>query len=211
MRRLFGAAWFPGRLMGRVVVFAWAPLSLTFGCLGMRIGGSQSDGDADDSEMGGANPGPTPNVEPGTCDGWKVSYCKAVRACNAFETYDACTERLGYVRCLDDAPFSRCQKEIDAAVEKNKCEDLPEDCETVDIADRKEPVRVCRLLYQAACEWAFFCGIEVSEESCRQGLEFSNPCSNFTAVLPGADQCVDAYKVLGCFEPQPEICQGILR
>lgn len=210
MSRPFALARSSLRIIARTLLISLVPFSLTFGCLGMKLGGNQG-GDDEDSDMGGAKAGPTPDVEPGSCDAWKVSYCKAVRACNAFETYDACAERVGYVRCLDDAPFGKCQKALDAAVEKEKCEDLPKECGPMDLADRKEPVAACRSLYQAVCEWAFFCGIEVSEESCRQGLEISAPCANFTAVLPSAKKCIDAYKILGCFEPQPEICQGVLR
>ncbi|OQX70177.1 MAG: hypothetical protein B6A08_01500 [Sorangiineae bacterium NIC37A_2] len=188
----------------RTLLLSLLPLSVTFGCLGMRVGGSQDD----DSSMGGAKADPRPDVEPGSCNGWKVSYCDAVKTCQSSQAAERCKATVGYVRCLDDAPVGRCAKEIDKTVASEKCA-LPEDCHPGDIADRRQAVAACRDLYQAACEWGFFCGFYLSEDSCRVQFEFQQTCSEALAVLPDAEKCLRAYQTLGCFEPLPAECPGI--
>jgi hypothetical protein len=122
----------------RALLLSLLPLSVTFGCLGMRVGGSQDD----DSSMGGAKADPRPDVEPGSCNGWKVSYCDAVKTCQSSQAAERCKATVGYVRCLDDAPVGRCAKEIDKTVASEKCA-LPEDCHPGDIADRRKTPAAC--------------------------------------------------------------------
>lgn len=170
----------------------------------MRVGGSKDD----DSSMGGAKADPRPDVEPGSCDAWKVSYCDAIKSCQSSHAAEGCKATVGYLRCLDDAPVGRCAKEIDKAVEDKKCS-LPEDCHPEAIADRRQAVAACRDLYEAACEWGFFCGFYLSEDSCRVQLEFQRSCSEALAVLPDAEKCLRAYQTLGCFDPAPMECPGL--
>lgn len=175
----------------------------------MKLGGNQGGGGDDDSDMGGASPGGNPDVEPGTCDSWKVSYCNAIKACQSDYAFEVCKETVGYVRCLDDAPVGRCTKEIDASVDEKEC-DLPDECEPAAIADRREPVAACRKLYQAACEWGFFCGHYLSEEACRLSGDSEVSCSRAIAVLPSNQSCIFAYQTLGCWDARPEACPGLL-
>jgi hypothetical protein len=187
---------------------ALAASVLVVGCLGKPVPNRNG------SSGGGATGGRSasdPDVDPGSCDAWKVAYCNAVAACNAFESEESCKVRVGYVQCLEDAPVGDCADEMDAAVEKERCEDLPQDCGPSDIADRTYPNRACNDLYEAFCERSLFCGTASDLESCQSGLNATDPCSSFTAVLPTYDDCLAGVKELACQEQTPASCTGVLQ
>jgi len=180
------------------------------------LGGGQPEPDEgqeqeDDSGTGGNQASPNYEAEPGSCNDWKISYCEAVEECSAFSTSADCQLDLGYVRCHEDAPFTSCQERIDEAVRSKSCEELPDDCNPSEIADRSVPTRECRAIHDAICEFNLFCGYEFSTESCLASLETSSPCGAFTAVLPESEACIDAISTLGCSDPFPGICAGVLR
>lgn len=151
------------------------------------------------------------SAEPGSCNDWKISYCEAVEECSAFSTTEECQIDVGYVRCASGAPFKDCQERIDAAVSEGACSELPDDCNPAQIADRTVPQQACKDIYGAICELGFFCGSELSIESCLASLQTSTPCEQFTAVLPESEECIDALSVQACGDPLPPICNGVLR
>lgn len=171
--------------------------------------GSQEQDDA--SGGGGTRDTPDYEAEPGSCNDWKISYCEAVEECSAFSTTEDCQLDLGYVRCHEDAPYTSCQERIDKALDEKSCKELPDDCNPADIADRTIPTQECRAIQDAICEFNLFCGYEFSTESCLASLETSAPCGAFTAVLPESESCVEAISMLGCSDPIPTICSGVLR
>lgn len=199
----------------RFLVGLGAVAGLTSGCLQLGLDGSGSSGS--DSSGTGSKAGDDdeedddPEVEKGSCNAWKVSYCHAVDECGAFGDEKDCETDVGYVVCHEEAPYAKCQKDIESALKQNACKKLPDDCGPKDIADRREPTLACERIYEAICEWSFYCGTELSVESCLASLQASTPCGGFTAVLPGVDECIAAYRSLGCGDPSPDICYGILR
>lgn len=207
--------WIDRVLVGQAL-FTWSfgllTLGAMMGCLPIDLGtgGSTGTGGQSASDDKGEER-PDYDVEPGSCDAWKVAYCEAVDECSAFESHADCAERVGYVRCAEEAPIQRCQKDIEKALDKKACKKLPDDCDPEEIADRTVPTRACRALYEAVCEWAYFCGLESSIESCSMGLSLATPCDQFTAVLPGLDECLDGYRKLACDERAPSACEGLLR
>lgn len=161
-------------------------------------GGSSTDGSSSDEE--GDEP------EAGSCNAWKVSYCRAVAECGSVQEKRDCEDDVGYVVCQSDAPFGACQKKFDTIAKKKRCGDWPKACEPRDLADRSSPVQVCQLFHRAICEWRQFCNPLVTLEECEIALETSEPCSEYLAVLPNAEACLDVYGVLSCGERVPEEC-----
>ncbi len=161
-------------------------------------GGSGSDREADDEDPVESNGG--------SCNDWKVSYCNAVDRCS-FDSRDECEWDVGFMYCAEGAPAASCAAKIDAA----DCDSMPDDCGPEALADRTFPRQACERIYAAICEWSFFCGGELSVDSCLASLDTGAPCSQFTAALHVVDECVNAYQVLACDEPMPAICMGILR
>ncbi len=153
---------------------------------------------------GGGDDGPT--ADPGTCNAWKISFCDASTRCS-FNTEEECEADVGYVMCKADAPFAACAEALDDA----DCDELPKGCDPRDIADRSLPTQVCQDLQAATCEWSLTCGYELSYESCVASQAQAQPCGEFTAVLPGYEDCLAAYRTLPCDGTLPESCQGILR
>lgn len=159
-------------------------------------GASTGNGDAPDREP----------VEPGSCNAWKVSYCDAVTRCS-FGARQECEADVGYVMCQDDAPVGACAEALDEA----SCGKMPKDCTPADIADRTLPTAVCRALHEEICEWSLYCGYEYSLEGCQVNLARTQPCHEFTAVLPGYEECLAAYRTLPCDVATPPGCEGLLR
>lgn len=170
-----------------------------------EAGDGDGDGDGGDDGEGGYE------AEPGSCNAWKISYCEAIEQCSAFATQQDCQVDVGYVRCLSDAPVERCGEEIDAALKKDACEELPTDCTPQQLADRTVPRQLCQDIYQELCEFDFFCGATVSTETCVASLETSTPCTSFTAVLPQGENCVAAIRRLSCGDALPQECVEVLR
>jgi hypothetical protein len=188
-------------------IFALGLAFVTVACLGKPAPSRGNGGGG--SASGGS--GSDPDVDEGTCDAWKVTYCKAVKACSAFETEAECEIRIGYIECLEDAPVGSCEEKINDALSAKKCEKLPTGCDPAEIADRSEPKKACEDLYYAFCERSFFCGFESSIDGCVNGFELSQPCSSFTAVLPTYDTCLGEVLDQSCEDPTPESCQGVLQ
>lgn len=197
----------------------WAAISLFLnvglvsGCeeFGLPGGSSASEPADQEDDTGGKDTTREYSAEPGSCNDWKISYCEAVESCSAFSTQKECEVDVGYVRCAQDAPFGSCRARIDKALAEGACDELPTDCDPVEIADRSVPASECGDIYGAICEFGYFCGAELSIESCLASLQASSPCSQFTAVLPQSEACVDAISVQGCGDPLPAICTGVLR
>lgn len=147
----------------------------------------------------------------GTCHGWKFAYCEAIAQCDAFSSREQCEVDVGYVICREDAPLGECEAAIDAALEADRCEDLPPECSPTYIADRSTPQKLCEEMQAAICEYGLYCGLELSEDGCLDSLARTEPCSDFTAALPGAYECADAYSMLSCGSAMPEVCRGALR
>jgi hypothetical protein len=187
--------------------------SLLLGCEEFGLPGSAPDVVDEGSEESSDRDRESvqPSAEPGSCNDWKISYCEAVEECSAFSTTEECQIDLGFVRCASNAPFKDCQERIDAAIAGGVCSDLPTDCNPEQIADRTLPAQACQDIYGAICELGFFCGSELSFESCLASLLTSTPCDQFTAVLPESEQCIDALSVQACGDPLPPICNGVLR
>jgi hypothetical protein len=152
-----------------------------------------------------------PDAEDGTCSAWKFAYCDAIVECSAFVTREECELNLGWLVCKEDAPLGSCQARIERAVEKEECDDLPEDCSAAQIADRTLATQLCKDIHVALCEHRLFCGLELSLDGCIETLARVEPCEEFTSFLPTAVDCTEAYSVLGCGEPMPEVCAGSLR
>lgn len=150
-------------------------------------------------------------ADPGTCDAWKISYCDAIEQCSAFTTHEECQVDVGYVRCWEDAPVGSCEEEINQALADDDCDALPSDCTPQEIADRTVPERICKEIYNALCEHDFFCGVNVSIETCVATLETGSPCSEYTAALPQAEDCPEAIGLLSCGDGLPAECQEVLR
>ncbi len=182
----------------------------SFGCVPVdSMDAAQEDAEADggdDQDPQGENDGEGPDAEPGSCNAWKISLCDAVTRCS-FNTEEECETDVGYVMCQDDAPLARCARELEDA----DCDELPKDCEARDIADRSLPGQVCQDLQEASCEWSLTCGYELSLESCLANQAAAQPCSEFTAVLPGYEDCLEAVRFLPCDGTLPASCQGLLR
>lgn len=160
---------------------------------GGDVGG---DGNANDREP----------VEPGSCNAWKVSYCDAVSRCS-FGTRQKCELDVGYLMCREDAPVAECAE----AIAEASCGNMPAGCGPADIADRTLPRQVCEDLQKEICEWRLFCGFDFTLEGCRLNLEAAQPCREFTAVLPGYEQCLEDYRRLPCDVQVPSSCEGLLR
>lgn len=199
---------FSSRTRAFVAVFS---LLLLPGCpeLGFGPGGGAAetpegeDEDADDDQEYTA--------EPGSCNAWKISYCKAIDECDAFSSQEECEIDVGYVRCLDSAPVAKCVDDIDSALEKNKCGNLPSECTPEYIADRTIPTALCGEIYRAMCDFNVFCGLETSVESCISAMNVGAPCTEFTAAWPGAEVCPDLIDQMGCNAQIPSECVGVLR
>lgn len=194
-----------GTLLSALLVGCCA---LIAGCLPVELeqsgqegsGGTGGDDDDDDVDPDREPP------EPGSCNSWKVSYCDAVARCS-FGTRKECETDVGYVMCLEDAPFGECAEAIDEA----SCGDMPAQCDPADIADRTLPTAVCQELQKEICEWSLFCGYDFSLEGCEADLARAQPCGEFTAVLPGYEECLADYKTLPCDVQLPPSCEGLLR
>jgi hypothetical protein len=184
------------------------PWSAPFGCVPVQnMEGAEEDGaldGGDDQDPQGDGDGP--NAEPGTCNAWKISLCDAVTRCS-FDTQEECETDVGYVMCKADAPVGRCARELEDA----DCDELPKDCDARDIADRSLPQKVCQDLQEASCEWSLTCGYELSLEACLANQASVQPCSDFTAVLPGYEDCLEAVRFQPCNGTLPASCQGLLR
>lgn len=164
------------------------------------------DGTGGASQGSGGSGSDLEPPEPGTCNAWKVSYCKAVARCS-FDSRAKCETDVGYVMCLEDAPFGACAKALDEA----KCDEMPDHCGPQTIADRTLPTSVCRDMQREICEWSLYCGYEFSLEGCQATLAQAQPCGEFTAVLPGYEQCLLDWRTLPCDVQMPPSCEGILR
>lgn len=186
-------------------VLAYGALGLPSGCLAVELeepaggtggGGLDGDRDAEDREP----------VEPGSCNDWKVSYCDAVSRCS-FGTRQECEIDVGYLMCREDAPFAECAQAIGEA----SCGNMPPGCGPADIADRTLPREVCQELQKEICEWRLYCGYDFSLEGCQINLAAAQPCGEFTAVLPGYEECLADYRRLPCDVEVPSSCEGLLR
>lgn len=166
---------------------------------------ARNDG-ADESTDDGADDPSNDDVQDGTCAAWKVSYCAAIKHCGSVTEKNRCQDDVGYVQCLSDAPFTRCQQGLEDVVSKDDCDAWPKDCEPEDIADRTEPGKACKKLHSAQCEWLLYCSAQTSVEGCEANLDASEPCDEFTAVLPNASDCIDAYAKLQCDEMAAKDC-----
>lgn len=176
------------------------------GCLQLGLGSGSNGGSGSPSEP------EDPDVEEGTCDAWKVSYCKAVARCSSFERRQECEDDVGYVICFPDADTAGCQKEIEAALDDDACEELPTDCGPNELADRTEPFAACRDIYEAICEWNIACTLFESLDGCITRLETDAPCSDYTAALyPNVEPCIEAYRRLSCGDSPPAECDHVLR
>lgn len=178
------------------------------GCVEVGLPGSSGDQVQPGSTAPRADSG---DVEEGSCDAWKVAYCDAIDQCDAFSNQQECEIDVGYVRCKEDAPLSRCQLEIEEALSRDECGELPAGCTPTDIADRTVPTQSCERLHEEMCEWSLFCGYELSVESCMATKSTSEPCDQYTAVWPGITDCLDGWATLACDESAPEICRGLFR
>lgn len=183
-------------------IFALGALGLLPGCL--EIGLNPQDSSEEE-------PGEDGEWPAGSCEAWKVSYCRAMDQCGAFGQSSDCELDVGYVQCAEDADFASCQKKIDRALKKKSCESLPRGCGPQQIADRTGPGAICQALRQEICEHSLYCGTELSLETCLASLELQAPCSEYTAVLPEAEECLRSYQRLSCGATLPSACQGILR
>lgn len=166
--------------------------------------GVNADGTGGATSGEGGGDGPT--ADPGTCDAWKIAFCGATTRCS-FDTKEECETDVGYAMCRQDAPLGKCAE----ALEDSKCDELPKDCDPRDIADRTLPTAVCEDLQAAACELSLTCGYELSYEGCLANQAAAQPCGEFTAVLPGYEECLDAYRTVPCDGTLPESCRGLLR
>lgn len=178
---------------------------LAGGCVQVGLEENGAEGSGGSGSAGSDNPD-TEEPEPGSCNAWKVSYCKAVSRCS-FDSRAECEADVGYAMCLEDAPVAACAKALDGA----KCDQMPSHCDPESIADRTLPTQVCRDLQREICEWSLFCGFEFSLEGCQTTLATSQPCGEFTAVLPGYEECLTDWRTLPCDQQMPPSCDGILR
>ncbi len=194
---------FTSRLRGALAFFV--VLAACSACVPVD---SMDAADEDDGWDGAGNDDPDdgPRGEPGSCDAWKISLCDAVTRCS-FDTKDECETDIGYVMCKKDAPLARCAEKLSSA----SCSKLPKDCDARDIADRTLPGQVCQDLQEASCEWSLTCGYELSFESCLQDQRAAQACDEFTAVLPGYEECLAAVRRLPCDGQLPTACKGLLR
>ena len=175
---------------------------------------AESESDDSDSSKGSSatTPGDESSPEEGSCDAWKISYCDAVAACESFADREECENDVGFLVCHPEAPIARCQKEIDAALDADECRELPgAECTPERVADRSYAVAACQAMHQEVCEWSLFCGIEQSYESCLANQDAADPCTEYFAVWPGIDPCLQGLSRLACNEPLPDVCRGIFR
>lgn len=198
----------------RLPQIAWTAL-LLFGCdLSDLVGGEAAptaEEPEPETDKGQDDHTDYPDVEDGTCSSWKFAYCDAIAACSAFETRQECEFDLGWLVCTEDAPLAKCQTKIEAALKNDDCEALPQDCTPDEIADRTLPHELCQEIHVALCEYRLYCGLELSLEGCVETLDRVEPCDSFTSFLPTAVDCADAYDMLGCGQPMPQVCAGSLR
>ncbi len=174
-------------------------------------GGGESEGDGEEADPKDGKPDRGFTAEPGSCNAWKISYCNAIEECDAFSSHEECQIDVGYVRCLDSAPVAKCADEIDRALEKKKCGELPSECTPQKVADRTVPTQLCEEIYRAMCDFNVFCGLEISVESCIAAMNVGAPCTEFTAAWPGAEVCPDLIDQMGCRAQIPSECVGVLR
>lgn len=179
------------------------------GLLGMNEQAAEQD-TADDETPESEDPD-YPDAEDGTCSAWKFAYCDAIDACSAFDTREQCELDLGWLVCLPDAPLQSCQEKIEKAVKDKACDDLPQDCNPAEIADRSLPYQLCLDIHTSLCEYRLYCGLELSLDGCVETLNRTEPCDSFTSFLPTAVDCAEAFTTLACGDPLPEVCVGSLR
>lgn len=191
-------------------VLTCGALLLPVGCLAVELQDPEAEGTGgtgpSDGADDGENPGDREPVEPGSCNAWKVSYCDAVSRCS-FGTRQECEIDVGYVMCREDAPVAECAE----AIEEASCGDMPSGCSPTSIADRSLPTEVCQELQTEICEWSLYCGYDFSLEGCQIDLAAAQPCGEFTAVLPGYEECLADYRRLPCDVQVPPSCEGLLR
>lgn len=178
------------------------------GCLELGMGGSgssDSGGDSSDDEDDA-------DASETACNDWKVAYCDALEQCESFSSRDECENDVGFVVCKASAPVEVCRTEIRAALREGSCEDLPgSECAPEEVADRSLPKAACEALHEEVCELQLDCGLTYTAEECLAELGAADPCTDYYAVWPGIDACLEAYPQLGCSDALPEVCMGILR
>lgn len=191
---------------GFVALLAWvSPLLTTAACLEMSVDPEASELEGGSGRGNSDDPQDT-DSPPGSCNAWKIGYCNAVTRCS-FESREQCELDVGYLMCRDDAPLGACIERMSEA----ECSAMPSDCRPAAIADRTLPTEVCRELQAEHCEWSLYCGYEFSLEGCQVNLAAAQPCTEFTAVLPGYEQCLEEYRTLPCNGQLPASCEGLLR
>lgn len=196
------------RIAGRTSAVLWALAlsSATTGCMELGMGGTGSNGGGDSSGNGDSD------GDGASCNDWKVAYCEALEECSAFSSRDECENDVGYVVCKEGAPVGKCHSEIRSALREGACSALPgSECTPEEVADRTAPKAACEALHAEVCELQLYCGLTYTTEECRSELSAADPCSNYYAVWPGIDACLEAYPKLGCHDSLPEVCMGILR
>lgn len=179
-------------------------------CMELGMGGTPSGGDSSDE---GDGDGDTDSGEEGaSCNDWKVAYCDALDACETFSSREECENDVGFLVCKGDAPVDRCHTEIRAALREHACDDLPgSECAPEEVADRSLPKAACEALHQEVCELQLSCGLTYNTEECMAELGAADPCSEYYAVWPGIEPCLEAYPKLSCSDVLPDVCMGILR
>jgi len=184
-------------------------VSILSGC----SAGNLDFGDGTDTGETTPNDGASPydrSESEGTCDGWKFAYCDAIAACSAFESREQCELDLVHMDCLPDAPIESCAAEIDAAVESEKCDELPFECSPVNIADRSEANARCEEIHEAQCEFRLFCGLDFNLEACLSDAALKEPCGDFLAAKPEASECANDIAKTACDSPAPASCINVL-
>lgn len=181
-------------------------LTASLGCIAPADTARRTDGADESTHDEGDEDDDNAAVQDGTCSAWKVSYCEGVDLCGSVTEKNDCKDDVGYVMCLQGAPYAACQDKLDEVVAEDKCEDWPKSCGPKDIADRKDPTAACKQLHAQKCEWLLYCGGQTSIEECEATLEAAEPCAGFTAVLPAAPDCIDRFAVLQCDEGVPNEC-----
>lgn len=174
-------------------------LSTTPACVDLGLGAGGGSGSSASTDDG--SDGDDFEAEPGSCNDWKISYCDAVDQCGSVQEKSQCHDDVGYITCMDDAPYAGCAPKLAKIAKDGACEKWPDGCEPEEIAERTDPYVACLQLYQAVCEWRQYCNPLTTIEDCEMAMEAAAPCSGYYSLVPDmARACIELYSSLSCGE-----------
>ena len=139
-----------------------------------------------------------------SCPNYQDALCDWSMRCSDDEERSACEAQANAIVCRTDGRAKVCASAIRAA----DCDNPPEHCELLDVADRTPARLACEDYGHAFCEAAVGCGLE-TEASCKKALGALD-CGLAFGVKSGYGTCLADLSAPDCAAFPPTSCQGIM-